>query len=77
MKTLKCDLCNHEEEGETFEEWMEAMKPHYAQAHADFMKQQEEQTTEEQKTDTEKWAIENKEKMEKWEMENKARFESA
>ena len=37
MKTLKCDLCNHEAQGETFEEWMNALKPHYAQAHADVM----------------------------------------
>ena len=24
MKTLKCDLCEHEEQAQTFEEWMEA-----------------------------------------------------
>ena len=29
MKTLKCDLCEHEEQAQTFEEWMEALKPHY------------------------------------------------
>ena len=22
MKTLKCDLCEHEAQGETFEDWM-------------------------------------------------------
>ena len=37
MKTLKCDLCEVTAKGETFEEWMEALKPHYMQAHADVM----------------------------------------
>ena len=35
MKTLKCDLCEHEAQGETFEEWMKALMPHYMEAHAD------------------------------------------
>ena len=38
MKTLKCDLCNVTADGETFEEWMKALMPHYMQAHADVMK---------------------------------------
>ena len=38
MKTLKCDLCEHEAQGETFEEWMNVLKPHYGEMHADFMK---------------------------------------
>ena len=38
MKTLKCDLCEHEAQGETFEEWMMALHPHYMEAHADAMK---------------------------------------
>ena len=25
MKTLKCDLCEHKTQGETFEAWMEAL----------------------------------------------------
>ncbi|MCB9810827.1 MAG: hypothetical protein H6779_01000 [Candidatus Nomurabacteria bacterium] len=66
MKTLKCDLCEHEAQGETFEEWMEALKPHYAEAHADFMQQQGNRTEEEQKAE-----------MQKWMTENKARFEAA
>jgi len=66
MKTLKCDLCDHEAEGETFEDWMNALKPHYAEAHADFMKQQEGKTAEEQKAE-----------MQKWMMENKVRFDAA
>jgi hypothetical protein len=28
MKTLKCDLCEHEVQGETFEEWMKAPSLH-------------------------------------------------
>ena len=34
MKTLKCDLCDHEAQGETFEDWMRALMPHYMDAHA-------------------------------------------
>ena len=37
MKTMKCDLCDHEAEGNTFEEWMKALMPHYMAAHADVM----------------------------------------
>ena len=36
MKTLKCDQCEVTAEGETFEEWMKALMPHYMEAHADF-----------------------------------------
>lgn len=61
MKTLKCDLCEVTAEGETFKEWMNALKPHYADAHADVM------------NDPSK----GKEDMEKWMGENKARFEEA
>jgi len=66
MKTLKCDLCDHKESAQTFEEWMEAMKPHYAEAHADFMKQQSEKSEEEQTAG-----------MQKWMADNKARFDAA
>ena len=62
MKTLKCDLCDVTAEGETFEAWMEALKPHYFSAHADVMKNNASKT---------------KEDMEKWMVENKARFEAA
>ena len=61
MKTLKCDLCEVTAEGETFEEWMKALRPHYMEAHSDIMKNSGH--TEEDK--------------EKWMAENKARFESA
>ena len=66
MKTLKCDLCEVTAEGETFEAWMEALKPHYGAAHADAMKDVGNKTEEEQK-----------EHMEKWMAENNARFEAA
>lgn len=61
MKTLKCDLCDHEVSGATFEDWMEALKPHYMVAHRDVM-------TDPSKT---------KEDMESWMVENKARFDAA
>lgn len=61
MKSLKCDLCEHEAQGETFEAWMEALKPHYFVAHADVMKD-----SSKTKEDTGKWMA-----------ENKARFEAA
>ncbi len=65
MKTMKCDLCDHEAEGENFEEWMNALKPHYAEAHADVMKQNSDTSDEEMKAE-----------MQKWMAENKARFEA-
>ncbi|MDA3840328.1 MAG: hypothetical protein PF572_04525 [Patescibacteria group bacterium] len=61
MKTLICDLCDVTAEGETFEEWMEALKPHCDDAHFELMKN----------------SSHTKEDMEIWMMENKARFEAA
>ena len=66
MKTLKCDLCETTAEGETFEEWTNKLKPHYAEAHIDFMQQKGELTKEEQMTEMQKWMV-----------ENKARFDAA
>jgi len=60
MKTLKCDLCEVIAEGETFEDWMEALKPHYMKGHADVI-------NDPSKT---------KEDMLKWMAENKARFDA-
>ena len=61
MKTLKCDLCDHEARGETFEDWMRALMPHYMEAHADVMndpgKGEEERV--------------------RWMAENRARFDAA
>jgi hypothetical protein len=61
MKTLACDLCVYEASGETFEAWMEALKPHYGEAHADFMND----------------PSHTKEDMEKWMTDNRARFDAA
>ena len=61
MKTLKCDLCDVEAQGETFEEWMRALMPHYMEVHADVMNDP---------TKTE-------EDQQKWMSENKMRFEAA
>jgi len=66
MKTLTCDLCDVTAQGETFEAWMEALKPHYGEAHAEVMKSGEGLTDEEKKA-----------KMGKWMEENRARFEAA
>jgi hypothetical protein len=60
MKTMKCDLCEHEAQGETFEDWMKALMPHYMQAHADVM--MDPSKTEEDK--------------EKWMKENRAKFDA-
>ena len=60
MKILKCDLCEHKEKGETFEKWMDALKPHYFTAHADVMRDSS-------KTEAD---------MNKWMLENRARFEA-
>ena len=63
MKALKCDLCDVTAEGETFEDWMTALRPHYMEAHADVMNDADRPHT--------------KEDMEKWMADNKARFDSA
>ncbi len=65
MKTLKCDLCEVTADGETFEEWMKALHPHYMEAHADMMKGMEGMSEEDKK-----------EHMKKWMDENKARFDA-
>jgi predicted small metal-binding protein len=61
MKTLKCDMCEATAEGESFEEWMEALKPHYKDAHPEVM-------ADPSKT---------KEDMDRWMAENRERFEAA
>lgn len=60
MKTLKCDICEATAEGETFEEWMENLKPHWAEAHADMMKEKMSMPEEQQKAEMQKWMDENK-----------------
>jgi predicted RNase H-like HicB family nuclease len=61
MKTLKCDLCDATAQGETFEEWMQALRPHYMEAHADVMSD----------------PSRGKEEMENWMADNRARFDAA
>ncbi len=60
MKTLKCDLCDVTAQGETFEAWMQALMPHYMQAHSDAMND----------------PTKTKEDQIKWMELNKARFEA-
>lgn len=59
MKTLKCDLCEVTAQGETFEQWMQNLMPHYTHAHADVMNDPSKT-----KADQEKWMIENKARFE-------------
>jgi hypothetical protein len=61
MKTLKCDLCDFIADGETFERWMKALRPHDMDAHADVMND----------------SSRGREKMEQWMAENRAKFEVA
>ena len=61
MHTLKSDLCDVNAEGETFEDWMAALRPHYMEAHADVMSN----------------SSHTQEDMQKWMAENKARFDAA
>jgi hypothetical protein len=61
MKTLKCALCEITADGETFEDWMTALRPHYMEAHADVMNE----------------PSHGKEEMEKWMADNRARFDAA
>ena len=60
MKTLKCDLCDVTVQEETFEEWMNNLKPHYFSTHPEVMKD----------------PSKTQEDMEKWMTENKARFDA-
>lgn len=61
MKTLKCDLCDATAQGETFDQWMNALMPHYMEAHADVMSD----------------PTKTKEDQERWMTDNKARFDAA
>lgn len=54
-------MCDATAEGETFEDWMNALKPHYKEAHPEVM-------ADPNKTQAD---------MDKWMTENKARFENA
>ena len=61
MKTLKCDICDTDIQGENFEAWFKAAHTHYVADHADVMKEMEGKP---------------KEEGEKWMAEAKARFEA-
>lgn len=61
MKTLKCDLCETTAVGETFEQWMQNLMPHFMVAHAEVMND----------------ANKSKDDQQKWMAENKARFDEA
>ncbi|MEO0615539.1 MAG: hypothetical protein AAFY69_05325 [Pseudomonadota bacterium] len=61
MKQLSCDLCDHVAEGETFEDWMMALRPHYMKAHADVMQD----------------ASRGQEEMQQWMADNRVRFDAA
>ena len=59
MKKLKCDLCDYLAEGETFDGWMTALRPHYAKAHADVMASKK-GSPEAMKADMMQWMADNK-----------------
>jgi hypothetical protein len=61
MKSLKCDLCEHIAEEETFEDWMMAPRPHYMEAHSGVMND----------------SSRGKEEMEAWMKENRERSDAA
>ena len=60
-KSLTCDLCDHEVQADTFEDWMEALKPHYMEAHMDVIQD----------------SSKTQDDMQRWMVENKARFNAA
>ena len=55
MKTLKCDLCEVTADGAAFEEWMQALLPHYREAYAEVMNDPTKT-----KEDLQKWMEENR-----------------
>ena len=60
MKTLKCDICEFETQGSTFEEWMNALKPHYGQVHLDVMQAKTHLSDEQKMTEMQHWMNTNK-----------------
>ena len=59
---MKCDLCEVTADGETFEQWMMALMPHYMEAHADTMQKMKDMSEEEMKAQKGKWMAQNKER---------------
>ena len=64
MKKVKCDLCDHTVEAETFDEWMQKLQPHYMEAHAEFMKEKANLPQDQQQAEMQNWMKENKERFE-------------
>ena len=64
MKTLQCDLCDFEAHGETFEDWMNALKPHYQEVHAAFMQQKAQLPPEQMKAEMQQWMKTNQQRFE-------------
>lgn len=62
MKTLKCDICDTDIQGEDFDAWFSAARAHWGAEHADVMKEM---------------AGKPKEEGEKWMAEARKRFEAA
>ena len=63
MKTLKCDICEFETQGETFENWMNNLRTHYGENHMDFMMQKANLTGEEKMEGMNKWMEDKKYKI--------------
>ena len=61
MKSLKCDLCDHQITGDTFENWFSNARKHWEQMHQDVMKKMQETGT---KEEGQKWMAEAKRKFE-------------
>jgi hypothetical protein len=55
MKILPCDLCDKSFESEHFEDWIEQMKSHYAQAHTHTMQANADLPKEEQMEKMGEW----------------------
>ena len=62
MKTLKCEVCDSDIEGEDFEAWFTAARAHWMAEHEDLMQEM---------------AGKPKEEGEKWMAEAKKRFDAA
>jgi hypothetical protein len=62
MKTVKCEICDADIQGEDFDAWFKAAFAHWTAEHADIMKQMEGKP---------------KEEGEKWMAEAKKRFDAA
>ena len=60
MKTLKCEVCGADIQGEDFDSWFKAARGHWGAIHADVMKKMGEQPN--AKEEQGKWMAEAKKK---------------